>query len=144
MDLHDMCFRSELDRRLSRLYADPAAAADEWVELPHDAQAAWALLGTVSSLTGHKVFVKIARCALAAHQRYLNEQTLSYALCRDTALRETFPEGEDVAYLDWAAVVIEAIRIQMGDAAFGPYLRCVIEAEDASAARHAERNAACV
>ncbi|MDO0910967.1 hypothetical protein QQM39_08895 [Streptomyces sp. DT2A-34] len=49
--------------------------------------------------------------------------------------------GKTLAYLDWAAIVLEAARIQMGDAAFGPFLRCVVEAEDAYAKRSAQRAA---
>ncbi|KOG19073.1 hypothetical protein ADK35_20640 [Streptomyces viridochromogenes] len=100
-----------------------------------------ALLGTVSALTGHGVFAQIARSAVTADQRYLSSDTSCYALCRDTALREAFGDGQDVAYLDCAAIVLEAVRIQMGDAAFGPFLRCVVEAEDAYAKRSAQRPA---
>ncbi|MET8676109.1 hypothetical protein ABZW18_00505 [Streptomyces sp. NPDC004647] len=143
MDLHEFLFRVELDRRLSRLYAGPAADADDWIDLPSDAEAARALLGTVSSLTGHTAFPTIARSALAAHQRYLREEAPSYALCRDTALREVFPEGQKPAYLDWAAIVIETVRVQMVDAAFTPFLECVVEAEAAYALRHEHRERAC-
>jgi hypothetical protein len=136
MDLHDFNFRHELDSRLFRLYADPAAGDDDRGVIPKDAEAARVLLGTVSTLTGNAVFARIARSALSAHQRYLGEEMVGYALCRDTALREAFPDGDDVAYLDWAAIVMETVRIQMGDAAFGPFLRCVVEAEDAYAACH--------
>ncbi|MFE6364066.1 hypothetical protein ACFVP3_29245 [Streptomyces sp. NPDC057806] len=142
MDLHDFLYRHELDHRLMRLYADPAADKDAWVTIPQDAEAARALLGTVSALTGHAVFAQIVRSAMTAHQRYLSSETSCYALCRDAALREVFGDGEDVAYLNWAAVVLEAARIQMGDAAFGPFLRCVVEAEDAYAKRSEERAAA--
>lgn len=47
-----------------------------------------------------------------------------------------------MAYLDWAAILLETVRIQMGDAAFGPFLRCVVEAEDACVVRTKERAAA--
>ncbi|KAB8166405.1 hypothetical protein FH609_023920 [Streptomyces sp. 3MP-14] len=144
MDLHDLCFRHELDQRLFDLYAAPDADKNRRRTIPRDAEAARALLGTVSTLTGHAPFAKIARCALAAHERYLREDGLSFALCRDSALREFCGEGEDIRFLGWAALILETVRVQLGDDAFGPFLRCVIEAESASAAQHAERGRVCV
>lgn len=76
---------------------------------------------------------------MTAHQRYLSGEPSCHSICRDGALREAFGDGQDVAYLDWAAIVLESVRIQMGDAAFGPFLRCVVEAEDAYAKRSEER-----
>ncbi|RXS70609.1 hypothetical protein EST92_24535 [Streptomyces sp. TM32] len=143
MDLHDFLYRHELDRRLSRLYGDPAASDEDWVTIPQDAEAARALLGTVSQLTGHRVFARIARCALTAYERYASPQTASsYPLYRDTALREAFGDELETAYLDWAAIILEAVRFQMGDATFGSFLRCVVEADEAYAARAEERAAA--
>ena len=144
MDLHDLCFRYELDQRLFDLYAAPDSDKKRWRTIPRDAEAARALLGTVSTLTGHAQFAQIARSALAAHERYLRADGLSYALCRDSALREAFSEEEDIRFLDWAALILETVRVQLGDDAFGPFLRCVIEAESASAAQHAEQDRACV
>ncbi|MFD4634757.1 hypothetical protein ACFVYR_29015 [Streptomyces sp. NPDC058284] len=136
MDLHDLHYRHELDRRLSRLYSAPTANEDDWVPFPKDAEAARALLGTVSQLTGHDVFARIASSALTAHVRYTDPKTMSsYPLCRDTALRKEFGESWEQADLGWAAIILEAARVQMGDAAFAPFLRCVVEAEQASSAR---------
>jgi hypothetical protein len=144
MDLYDFRFRHELDHRLSLLHAPDDVGGGDKTAIPNDTEAARALLGTISALVGHSNFATIARGALAAHNRYLRSDLLSYALCRDTALREAFPGAANVAYLDWAAVVLEAVRIQMGDAAFGPFLSCVVEAEDASAALCADRGTVCV
>lgn len=41
---------------------------------------------------------------------------------------------------DAAAITLETIRIQMGDAAFGPFLCCVVEAENAHAERSTQRS----
>ncbi|MFI9585922.1 hypothetical protein ACIHCQ_29705 [Streptomyces sp. NPDC052236] len=126
---------NKANRRLFKLYADPAADEDSWTEIPRDATAARALLGTIGSFMGYEDFSRVTRSALAAHHRYMSDAAggLTYALCRDTALREKFENPDDVPYMDWAALLLETVRIQMGDAAFSAFLQCVVATNDTDA-----------